>query len=117
MQPQPPVLAQSSRPRANDRTQHNCVGFSRWSGSRTKSWYDDADRVTTTGDYGSGDTAMGAGIATTNSELLAERIRALRDALDGWILELERDGGPDQDRLEARFRAARRRLESDGPGA
>ena len=25
------------------------------------SWYDDADRVTTTGDYGSGDTATGAG--------------------------------------------------------
>jgi len=64
-----------------------------------------------------GDAVMGAGIAATNAQPLAERIRALRVALDGWLLELERDGGPDPDRLEARLRAARRRLESDEGGA
>ena len=61
-----------------------------------------------------GDAAMGAGIATTNAAALAPQVRALRDALDRWLDELERDGGPDPDRLAARFQAARARLEAQG---
>lgn len=54
-----------------------------------------------------GDVAMGAGIATTNAPALAERIRAVRDVLDGWLEELERDGGPQESRLATRLRDAR----------
>jgi prephenate dehydrogenase len=54
-----------------------------------------------------GDVAMGAGIAATNAKALARRARDLRAVLDGWIAELERDGGPDTTRLEARLGAAR----------
>ncbi len=57
-----------------------------------------------------GDAAMGAGIAATNAEALGRRLRDLRDVLDSWIAELERNGGPDAARLQARFEAARRRL-------
>ena len=63
-----------------------------------------------------GDPAMGAGIAATNEDLLADRIRALRGALGGWLEELERRGGPDAERLEARFAAVRAMLETDGQG-
>ncbi len=62
-----------------------------------------------------GDVAMGAGIAATNPVHLAVRIRALRAELDEWLAELERDGGPDPERLAARFREARDRLERAGP--
>ena len=65
-----------------------------------------------------GDAAMGAGIAATNAAALVTRLRAYRDALDGWLAELERDGGPDAARLEARFAAAKARLEAppgEGP--
>jgi prephenate dehydrogenase len=55
-----------------------------------------------------GDEAMGAGIAATNADLLASRIRGLREELDAWLTELERPGGPDPARLQARFAAARR---------
>jgi len=58
-----------------------------------------------------GDTRMGAGIAATNAVPLAAGLRELRGVLDAWIAELERDGGPDPDRLEARLRAVRDRLE------
>jgi prephenate dehydrogenase len=58
-----------------------------------------------------GDVGMGAGIASTNAVALAARARDLRAVLDGWIAELERDGGPDPARLEARLRAAREALE------
>jgi prephenate dehydrogenase len=58
-----------------------------------------------------GDAAMGAGIAATNAAVLARRARDLRSVLDGWIADLERDGGPDPTRLEARLRAARDVLE------
>jgi prephenate dehydrogenase len=58
-----------------------------------------------------GDATMGAGILATNAEPVAERLRRLRDSLDGWLAELEREGGPDPDALRARFEAARRRLE------
>jgi prephenate dehydrogenase len=63
-----------------------------------------------------GDAAMGAGIAATNPVHLAAGIRGLRGQLDEWLAELERDGGPDADRLTARFLAARDRLERDAAG-
>jgi prephenate dehydrogenase len=58
-----------------------------------------------------GDARMGAGIATTNAAALAAGLRELRGVLDTWIADLERDGGPDPTRLEARLRAVRDRLE------
>lgn len=61
-----------------------------------------------------GDVAMAAGIAATNPDHLAARIRAFQAALDAWLVELERAGGPDPDRLAARFAAARERLEAAG---
>jgi prephenate dehydrogenase len=60
-----------------------------------------------------GDPAMGAGIAATNEDLLADRVRALRAALGGWLEELERRGGPDPASLEARFAAVRALLEAN----
>jgi prephenate dehydrogenase len=57
-----------------------------------------------------GDPAMGAGIAATNADLMAAAVRDMRGALDEWLAELERPGGPDVARLEARFAAARRLL-------
>jgi prephenate dehydrogenase len=63
-----------------------------------------------------GEPAMGAGIAATNAEAIAARLRDLRDVLDRWLAELERDGAPDEAALLARFSAARQRLvESDRP--
>ena len=59
---------------------------------------------------------MGAGIAATNAVAIAARLRDLRDVLDRWLAELERDGGPDEAALVARFSAARQRpVESDRP--
>lgn len=58
-----------------------------------------------------GDVRMGAGIAATNMTALVAGLHDVRAALDGWIEELERAGGPDAARLEARLRAARDRLE------
>jgi prephenate dehydrogenase len=62
-----------------------------------------------------GDPAMGAGIVATNADLIAGAIRATRAALDAWLADLERSGGPDAAQLEARFAAARRLLNGD-PG-
>jgi prephenate dehydrogenase len=62
-----------------------------------------------------GDPAMGAGIVATNADLIAGSIRATRVALDAWLADLERSGGPDVAQLEARFAAARRLLDGD-PG-
>jgi prephenate dehydrogenase len=59
-----------------------------------------------------GDVAMGAGIAATNADFLAERIRALRGVLDAWLVELEIGGGPDADRLAVRLADARRLVEA-----
>jgi prephenate dehydrogenase len=62
-----------------------------------------------------GEPGMGAGIAATNSEAIAARLRDLRAVIDSWLADLERDGGPDADRLLARFTSARERLaEADG---
>jgi hypothetical protein len=63
-----------------------------------------------------GDATMAAGIAATNADLLAIRIRDLRDALDGWLAELERPGGSDAARLTSRFAAAQA-LAGDRDGA
>jgi prephenate dehydrogenase len=59
-----------------------------------------------------GDVAMGTGIATTNAEALAARVRAYIETLEGWAADLEAEGGPDQDAIEARLRSARASLEA-----
>ena len=61
-----------------------------------------------------GSPEMGVGILATNAPEVAPRLRAMRDALDGWIADLERVGGPDPDALRARLEAARAAL-ADGP--
>ena len=60
-----------------------------------------------------GDAAMGAGIVATNADLVGVAVRGMRAALDEWLAELERAGGPDAARLEARFAAARRLLAAE----
>ena len=57
-----------------------------------------------------GEPAMGAGIAATNSAAIAARLRDVRAAIDEWLVELERKGGPDAEALEARFVSAKNRL-------
>ena len=59
-----------------------------------------------------GDVAMGTGIVATNADPVAARIRDLIEVLEGWITDLERDGGPDEDALAGRLRSARERLEA-----
>lgn len=61
-----------------------------------------------------GEPSMGAGIAATNSAAIAARLRDLRAVLDEWIVELEREGGPDAEALRTRFLSARNRLEEPG---
>jgi prephenate dehydrogenase len=58
-----------------------------------------------------GDVAMGAGIIATNAPAIAGRVRDLVAALDGWLVELERPGGPDAGDIAERLRSARERLE------
>jgi prephenate dehydrogenase len=58
-----------------------------------------------------GDALMGAGIAATNADAIAPRLRDLRDVLDDWLADLERDGGPDPEAIVARLAAVRGRLE------
>ena len=57
-----------------------------------------------------GEPAMGAGIAATNSAAIAARLRDVRAAIDEWLVELERKGGPDAQELQARFVSAKNRL-------
>jgi len=59
-----------------------------------------------------GDATMGAGIIATNAPVLAARVRDLVAALDGWLAELERPGGPDPADIADRLRAARERLDA-----
>ena len=61
-----------------------------------------------------GDAVMGAAIAVTNAPVLAARIRDLQGVLDGWLAELERTGGPDEQALADRFANARAMLEGAG---
>jgi prephenate dehydrogenase len=51
-----------------------------------------------------GDVEMGAGILATNGDEVAQRLRILRDALDGWLTELDEG---DADALRERLAAAR----------
>ncbi len=60
-----------------------------------------------------GDVEMGAGIAATNASEIAARVRDLRDVLDGWLADLEREGGPDVDALRGRLDSARHVLTDD----
>jgi len=60
-----------------------------------------------------GDVEMGTGIAITNAAEIAARLRDVRSVLDGWLAELERDGGPDTDSIRARLASARS-LAEDG---
>jgi prephenate dehydrogenase len=57
-----------------------------------------------------GDVEMGAGILSTNAGPIADRIRDLIAVLEGWLTELDRDGGPDTEAIASRLRAARDRL-------
>ena len=59
-----------------------------------------------------GDVEMGSGIVSTNAGPIAERLRDVVAALEAWLDELDRDGGPDLDVVEARLRGARERLEA-----
>ena len=60
-----------------------------------------------------GDPAMGAAIVVTNAEALVARVRDLRAALDAWLAELERVGGPDEAAVTRRLETARTVLERD----
>jgi prephenate dehydrogenase len=62
-----------------------------------------------------GDPSMGAGILATNAPAVATRLRDLRSAIDGWLAELERSGGPDEPALRERLASARERLERADP--
>jgi prephenate dehydrogenase len=62
-----------------------------------------------------GDVSMGAGIVATNAPAIAARVRDLVAALEAWLAELERPGGPDAGEVEERLRTARERLESMTP--
>ncbi|HEY2916501.1 MAG TPA: prephenate dehydrogenase/arogenate dehydrogenase family protein [Candidatus Limnocylindrales bacterium] len=57
-----------------------------------------------------GDPEMGAGIFATNASEVASGLRRVRDAIDEWIADLERDGCPDAARFRARLEAARNAL-------
>lgn len=59
-----------------------------------------------------GDVIMGAGIVTTNADAIAARVRDLITTLEGWLVELERPGGPDGGLVAERLRAAKERLEA-----
>lgn len=61
-----------------------------------------------------GDVDMGAGIITTNAAPLADRVRELIAALEGWADELERPGGPDREAISGRLVRARAVLEATG---
>ncbi len=60
-----------------------------------------------------GDPAMGAAIVVTNAEALAARVRDLRSALDAWLAELERVGGPDEAAVARRLETARSVIERE----
>ncbi len=57
-----------------------------------------------------GDVAMGSGLITTNGPAVAARVRDLIDVLEGWLVDLERPGGPDASAVADRLQAARERL-------
>lgn len=57
-----------------------------------------------------GSPEMGAGILATNATEVAPRLRAVRDELDRWIVQLERAGGPEVAALQGRLETARAAL-------
>ncbi len=57
-----------------------------------------------------GDVEMGSGIIATNGPAIAVRVRDLIDVLEGWLIDLERPGGPDTSAVTDRLRVARDRL-------
>lgn len=62
-----------------------------------------------------GDPEMGAGILATNAAEIAERLRAMRAALDGWLELLDAaNDGPDPEAIRARLVAARDALPAVG---
>ncbi len=63
-----------------------------------------------------GDARMGAGISATNALSIADALRAYRDAIDSWLLALERDPAPDAEALQGRFEAARALLIAEDEG-
>lgn len=58
-----------------------------------------------------GDVPMGTDIAATNAAEIAARLRDVRAVIDGWLDDLERDGGPDAGAIRDRLAAARDTLE------
>ena len=63
-----------------------------------------------------GDPEMGAGILATNAGSVAERLRALRDAIDTWLDLLDAgDEGVDAGKVRDRLEAARRALDPERP--
>ena len=64
-----------------------------------------------------GDAVMGAGIVATNADFVAARLRALRDVIDSWLVDVEGPGGPDPARLETRLAMVRNLIGDDAvPG-
>jgi prephenate dehydrogenase len=59
-----------------------------------------------------GDVAMGTGILVTNADAIAVRVRDTISALEDWLVELERPGGPDRGVVADRLRSARERLDA-----
>jgi prephenate dehydrogenase len=62
-----------------------------------------------------GDPEMGAGILATNAGAVTDQLRALREALDTWIVLLEAEGTPAPP-LRGRLGAAREALEREDEG-
>ena len=54
-----------------------------------------------------GDVEMGAGIAATNAAEIAARLRDVRAVIDGWLADLDGEGGPDTDAIRQRLASAR----------
>jgi prephenate dehydrogenase len=58
-----------------------------------------------------GDATMGAEIAASNAEAIAEVMRRLRDRIDEWLDLLEAPDGPDAERLRERLAVAKAHLD------
>jgi prephenate dehydrogenase len=54
-----------------------------------------------------GDVEMGTGIAATNAAEIAARLRDVRAVIDGWLEDLDGEGGADTDEIRERLASAR----------